>query len=319
MFNFKKDNNIVVGNYQIDELVKKHGTPLVVYDQKYLEGKMDIFQNVFSSERFETEVLFASKSASIIGLYKVLFNRGFSFDVVSSGEMFVALSAGVNPKNIYFHGNNKTQEELEFAYDKKIGTIMVDNVDELKRIDALSKKSNHKMEIIVRINPHISAGKNEKIQTANDDSKFGISVKSSFDEVYKILNENVNLIFRGFHAHIGSQITVLDPFKSLVDSFEEFIVNFSNKYPSLAFDTINLGGGFGVKYTDETVDLKSMMGEYIQYIESKLSQFNFIKRIMIEPGRSMVAESGLTAYTVGGFKKNTVRKNSYLCRWRNGW
>ena len=305
MFGFKNNKNISIGGIDVSDLAKQYGTPLIAYDQKHLEQRVDLFLNSFKSDRFNTEILFASKSASIIGLYKVLDQKGLSFDVVSSGEIFIALKAGINSKKIYFHGNNKTRDEIYFAVENNIGTIMVDNFYELKLLSSITKKLNKSIDIIQRVNPYISAGANEKIKTAEDDSKFGISIYNSFDELKEVLDKNNLLNFRGFHSHIGSQILKKTPFFNLVDELKSFTDKMTIKF---SFDTLNFGGGFGVKYTDEDFKLKDFLEEYIIKIEKTFYDIKSIKRIMIEPGRSMVAESSVTIYTIGGFKQTSSGK-----------
>ena len=305
MFGFKEKNQISIGGVNVSELARKYGTPLIAYDQNHLEKRADLFMNSFKSKRFSSEILFASKSASIIGINKVFDKKGLSFDVVSSGEIYVALKSGINPKKIYFHGNNKTRDEIQFAIENNIGTIIVDNFDELKLISEITKELNGNIDILQRVNPHISAGANEKIRTARDDSKFGISTSNSFNTLKEVISENPRINFRGFHSHIGSQILDKTPFFNLVNELKSFVLKMIDKF---SFDTINFGGGFGVRYTNESFDLKSFLKSYIIEIERQFSEIEGIKRIMIEPGRSLVAESGITIYTIGGFKETTSGK-----------
>lgn len=300
-----KDEQLYIGGISSKELVKKHGSPLYVMDEALISKNMETFKAAFKSDRFQTEVVYASKAFLTTGMCQIVDRHGLSMDVVSGGELFTVKSAGFPMERVHMHGNNKTWEELEMCLDYGIGEIIVDNRDELDKLEKVCKEKGKKINVLLRVNPGIEAHTHEYIQTSTYSSKFGESI---FDENIKdiikkfIAAEHVEL--KGFHCHIGSQIFDEKPFFAAMETMLKFIKQMKDE-AGLDTTVLNLGGGFGVYYFDgdDAVDFEKFCKEMIKDLESKLDEYEIkLDKVIIEPGRSIVANAGTTLYTVGGTK-----------------
>lgn len=295
-----------IAGVKVGDLVKKYPTPLYVYDQEKIESNLRLFKENFKSEKFATKILYASKAFQAIALLNLVADFGFGLDVVSQGELYVATKSKMPIENIYFHGNNKTPEELDFAINQaKISHIVVDNPMELEVISDLVKSAQRKIQIMLRLNVGIEAHTHQYIITSHVDSKFGMSHESpDFKKCLQLINENSFLELEGFHCHIGSQIFDMTAWYAAIDKFMDYLAEFD--YPL----TLNIGGGFGIHYTDEDkpLPLDEIARDLIEYVEKVSSEKNVtLKELMIEPGRSLVAEAGTSLYTVG-YQKETPNK-----------
>lgn len=303
---FVKDNQLYIRGVGVNELKNKYSTPLHIYDENMIENRCREFINNFKSDNFNTEVLYASKAFSCLEILRLVDREKLGIDVVSLGEMYTAYKANVNMKKVYFHGNNKTPEELEFAIKIGVGTIIVDNDYEHNIINELGKKYNKVIDILLRINTGIDAHTHEYIKTAKDDSKFGYSVYDN--NIYNFiseLNKKDNLNFLGFHSHIGSQIFEKNSFFEAAKIVMEFSKDIETKL-GISISVLNLGGGFGIYYTEEDTPFEfcEFLKEYIEVIEKYKLTYNLnIEKIIIEPGRSLINNAGSTLYTIGGTKK----------------
>lgn len=297
-----------IGKIKVSELVKEYKTPLYVYDESMIINRIDEFKDNFKSDIFQTEIEFASKSLCIKEIIRLVDKKGLSLDVVSLGEYATARSVGFPTNKIFFHGNNKSIDEIEICI-KDGATIVCDNLDELMMIDRLSLKFNKNIDILIRINCGVSAHTHEYIVTAHIDSKFGIIFGSDdYNAMIKIINNSKHINLSGFHSHIGSQIFDYNSFNEAFLKFLPVLSSFD--YPMV----LNLGGGFGVKYTDDDspASLNIVLPRMIKFIEKVLEKNNLkIKKLCIEPGRSIVAEAGYTLYTLG-FTKETPNKTYYF-------
>ncbi|WP_319200371.1 diaminopimelate decarboxylase [uncultured Ilyobacter sp.] len=300
-----KDNQLYIGGISSKELVEKHGSPLYVMDEALISKNMETFKAAFKSDRFQTEVVYASKAFLTTGMCQIVDKHGLSMDVVSGGELFTVKSAGFPMERVHMHGNNKTWEELEMCLDYGIGEIIVDNRDELDKLERVCREKGKKINVLLRVNPGIEAHTHEYIQTSTYSSKFGESI---FDENIKdiikkfIAAEHVEL--KGFHCHIGSQIFDEKPFFAAMDTMLKFIKQMKEE-AGLDTKVLNLGGGFGVYYFDgdDAVDFEKFCKEMIRDLELKLEEYEIdLDKVIIEPGRSIVANAGTTLYTVGGTK-----------------
>lgn len=306
-----ENNELAISGVTVSELRRKYGTPLYVYDENMLENQCDTFISNFKSKKFKTEVLYASKAFSCLEVLRIANRAGLGVDVVSLGEIHTAYKAGYDMSKAYFHGNNKTREELKYAIEVGIGTIVIDNDYEYEMINDLVKESKKTVDVLLRINTGIDAHTHEYIKTAKDDSKFGYSVydETIFDLIADI-NGQSNLNFLGFHSHIGSQIFE----KSSFYEAAKVVMEFSRRVEEelrLTIKVLNLGGGFGVYYTDEDkpFELGEFLQEYIKVIETESENFGLeLEKVVIEPGRSLTCNAGSTLYTVGGVKKTFARR-----------
>jgi len=264
------------------------------------------FINNFKSSKFNTEVLYASKAFSCLEVLRIASREGLGVDVVSLGEIHTAYKAGYDMRRAYFHGNNKTREELQYALEVGVGTIVIDNDYEYEMINEIVRESGNTVDVLLRINTGIDAHTHEYIKTAKDDSKFGYSVydESIYDLITDI-NKQSNLNFVGFHSHIGSQIFEKTSFFEAVKVVMEFTRRVQERL-GLAISVLNLGGGFGVYYTqeDSPFELAEFLREYIEVVERESDNFGLdLTKVVIEPGRSLTCNAGSTLYSVGGVKK----------------
>ncbi len=299
-----------IGNIPATKLKQKYGTPLYVYDEVKLEKIMADYITGFKSNFFQTEVLFASKAFSCVEMYKLVKKSGLGVDVVSGGEIYTAIKAGVNPSTMYFHGNNKQVHEIEYALDNNILNMVVDGYDELVLLEEISKNKKKVPNILFRLNAGIEAHTHKFIMTAHIDSKFGLLMNSTdLDKCLKLVRESSYLNFCGFHSHIGSQIFEINAFYAAIDKLVEFLKGFKEEL------TLNIGGGFGVRYTseDSPIPVSEVTKLIISHTEEALKNNNVkIKKLIIEPGRSIVAESGYTLYTIGNTKVTPNREYYFI-------
>lgn len=301
--------HLEIGGMDTVDIAKKFGTPIYVFDEKHIRDMMRVYRDTIQDYYGGNGmVLYASKTFSCKAIYKIANQERIGVDVVSGGELFTALSTDFPVENIYFHGNNKLIEELELAVKNKVGTIVVDSFSEADVLDELSRKYNIKQKVLVRINPGVEAHTHAFIQTARTDSKFGFSVSDgSADSITEHILNKKNLQLKGYHCHIGSQIFENKSFLLAADKMIAFIATIKQKYGFEA-EILNLGGGFGIWYNDEDPklkieDYKNSLLNIISTVKEKTAVYG-IKQpyLLIEPGRSIVGEAGITLYTVGAIK-----------------
>lgn len=300
-----------IGNISVDELAREYKTPLYVYDEAALRERCSDFVSLFRSDEFETGVLYASKAFSCKAMVSLIDEYGLYLDVVSGGELYTAKKAGFDCGKMFFHGNNKSREELEMAADYGVGTIVVDNEMEAELLTEVMKTKDGSINTILRVNPGIEAHTHEYVVTAHDDSKFGIGFtqEEKIIETIKILTSSDKIAFSGIHAHIGSQIFDKQAFVEEIKKLFAFAKRLKDEY-GIDTDTINLGGGFAVTYTEK--DAPIPLDELFNCIFETCSEENKkmdgqIKKLYIEPGRSISAEAGYMLYTIG-YTKQTPHK-----------
>ena len=300
-----RDGILEIGGVSARELLKKYGSPLYVMDQELIEENLKRFKDNFKSDRFDTSIVYASKAFLCKGICKLVNRFGLDIDAVSGGELYLIHSSGMPMERVHMHGNNKSLEELEMCIDYGVGSIILDGKDEIEKLSRLCREKNKKMKVMLRINIGIDAHTHEYIKTAKHTSKFGISIfRNDFLSVVKRIVEDENFVFLGFHSHIGSQIFDSKAFLEEVDILIEKTKEISEKL-GVTIPEINLGGGFGIYYTEEDrpLELGKFMRDIISRIEHMIDVENYpLKKVSIEPGRSMVANAGTTLYTVGGTK-----------------
>ncbi len=296
-----------IGGVSIQTLAETYGTPLCVYDEEVLRQKLSAYASSFRSDALETGVLYASKAFSCKAIVSLAKEYELGLDVVSQGEMYTALAAGFDPANIYFHGNNKTPAELDYAIAHNIGTIVVDNLAEAELLADKMSGQYKTVRTLLRINPGVEAHTHHYIATAYVDSKFGISLlhEDEIIETIRTLQKRKNIIFDGIHAHIGSQIFDTDAFGEEIRKMFAFADRLNTVY-GIPVQTVNLGGGFAAAYLQE--DHPTPVPEMCRYIISRCEEENKklkepVRKVLIEPGRSIVAEAGFNIYTAGYIKK----------------
>lgn len=308
------NGELVHSGHSYQELANQYGTPLYIFDEASFRKRIESYTANFHSDLFETQVLFASKSLLTKAIAKIIAVSPLGQDVVSAGEIFVGLAAGVKPDKMYFHGNNKSDEELVYALQNEVGTIVLDNRMEAKRLEQIAEKLNKRPKVLLRINPGVEAHTHQYIQTASLDSKFGESIFD--DKIFELitqLHESRFLNFVGFHSHIGSQVFDRESFFKASLAMMEFAKTSQEKtnYP---ITEINFGGGFGVYYTeeDQPFEMAEFLPEFVKYIEKESDRLGLqLNKICIEPGRSLVNASGSSLYRIGDLK-DTVSGKHYL-------
>ncbi len=294
-------------------LAKKHGTPLCLIDYGAVRAMMRTYAN--SMEKYMgsgSGPLYASKALSFKGIYRLCAEEGIGIDVVSSGELYTAASAGFPLERAYFHGNNKTDYDIAFAMSRGIGYFVVDNIEELRAVDAEAKRRGILQNILLRLTPGIDPHTHAKISTGNIDSKFGSAIATGDAERITLAAlgcENLKLC--GFHCHVGSQIFDTQPFDDAAVIMLNFIALMKKEHGFEATE-LNLGGGFGVRYTedDPVIDYEGNIRRIAELIDSTCTSLGIAKPVIhMEPGRSIVAAAGMTLYTVGSVKEIKGFKN----------
>ncbi|MDR0917869.1 MAG: diaminopimelate decarboxylase [Oscillospiraceae bacterium] len=300
------NNTLYIGNVSAVELAKEYGTPLYVMDENLIRENMRAFKKSFD-EYYDGNglVCYASKAFSCLEIYRIAKEEGVGTDVVSGGELYTALKAGFDPKNVVFHGNNKTIEELEYAVSVNVGRIVVDNLTELENLNGIAQKANKIVDIQFRIKPGIDAHTHDFVKTGQIDSKFGFALETgeAFEAVKKSLEYN-NINLKGLHCHIGSQIMDTEPFTHAVEVMFTLIEKIKSEL-NYEIDELNLGGGFGIKYleNDDFIPYNEYIRECSVVVKKIAKEKNLkVPFIMIEPGRSIAAPAGITLYTVGAVK-----------------
>lgn len=310
------NHEIYISNTSVRTLASECSTPLYIYDLPALKQRMAEFKDHFVSNTLKTHVIYASKAFSCLAMNQLVNQFGFSLDVVSGGELYTALQSNFDLSRIYFHGNNKSDDELNMAIELGVGTIVVDNLMEAKRLVQLCKCPKHKIHVLLRVNPGIEAHTHKYIQTAFIDSKFGISTLNT-DEIKAVIDTiqtNSNLQFDGFHAHIGSQIFELEAFKAEIEKICQFVQEFQNQ-TQIQVRTLDFGGGFGVRYTDEDqpVEIALVCKTIVSEAEKQIAAYELsVEEICIEPGRSIIAEAGYQLYTIGDLKQTPNRNYIFV-------
>ena len=301
-----RNNNLYMGEHAITELGKIYKTPLYIYDEIHLRDKIKIFVNNFKSELYECEVIYASKAFLAPYVAKIIAEYDLGVDSVSLGDLYLLNESNFPMDKVLMHGNNKSLEELRYSLEKGIGYIVVDNLNELDGIIALCNELNLTAKVLLRVNPGIEAHTHAYIKTSLLSSKFGESI---FDLarigefIVKCRGSKVKL--SGFHAHIGSNIHSPESFISVAEVMVDFIKKIKETYDYQA-EVLNLGGGFGIKYleTDIEVDIANILKAMTNTIDDLLRNNNLqLQKLMIEPGRAIVGDAGITIHEIGGTKK----------------
>ena len=308
-FSLNNSGNLEFDRCELVKLAQKYGTPCYIFSESIIRKKCREYVTAFSRRNINFEVNYAGKAFLVKALCSILKEEGLGLDVVSGGELYTALSADFPPEKIFFNGNNKSKEEIEFALKEKIGILIVDNEYELEAIEQLAEKLNIKVKIMLRVTPGVDTHTHKNMQTGQVDSKFGISINQVPDFMKEVLTKK-HLIYEGIHCHIGSQIFDLS---SYVLALEE-MVKLMRKIKSLwGIDSLNLdlGGGLGVKYleSDTPPSIEYFVNLIVDTLEKETRKNDIpMPKILIEPGRSIIGEAGITIYTIGAIKEITGLK-----------
>ena len=299
--------HLTIADHDTVDLANRYGTALFVLNVDRLRENCRVYVETMK-ECFgaESMPLFASKSLSFTGIYKLVHEAGMGTDIVSPGELYTALHAGFPMEKAYFHGNNKTDADIDFAIRSGIGYFIVDNEDELFRLNAIAAIYQVKQKILIRIAPGIDPHTHKAIMTGSVDSKFGKAIATG--QAYEITKDALaleNIDLRGFHCHIGSQIFEAEPFCDAANIMLQFIADVKAKFGFEA-SVLNLGGGFGVRYVEShpEIDIAKQIKIVSTCVKTRCAELDLKQpTILMEPGRSIVADTTTTLYTVGSVKE----------------
>jgi diaminopimelate decarboxylase len=287
--------HLELGGCDVVELAAEFGTPAYLYSEDDLRGRAREFVRAFSGRTDDFEVVFASKAMPCTAIYAIAREEGLSVDVASGGELHMALAGGFDPARVYMHGNNKTEAELRYAFESGVGHVVVDSFDEIERADRLLDRGQR---VLIRVTPGIKASTHTYIQTGQEDSKFGFGLADGLAErAVEAVRASDHLELAGLHAHIGSQIFELEPFVKEIEVLGDFA-----RSVDVEPELLNIGGGLGIAYKDD--DRPPSIEEYVEVkVDGVRRVFGDGPRILVEPGRSLVGNAGVTAYSVGTVKE----------------
>lgn len=297
--------HLEIGGVDSLKLVKEFGTPVIAYDVKRIKTTIKHFKQAFETAGLPYRVTYASKAFSALAMYRLVADAGLGCDVVSGGELYAALKGGMPPERIEFHGNNKLPAELAMAVDAQIGCIVVDNFQEIQFLDQILQEKKTKISVVLRVAPGIEAETHRYISTGQQNSKFGFDVLSGqADRALQELLNNPRMKVRGVHCHIGSQIFAVNGFLMAVDKMVELLQKWQQQFDFTA-EILNLGGGFGTKYTeaDQPLPPEEFTTKIITEVKQRIKNAQLpLPEIWIEPGRAIAGEAATTLYTVGSRK-----------------
>ena len=295
------------------ELAEKYSTPLMLMDEDRIRFRMSEYltaiKKAFTPNSYP---LYASKALCNKQMYRIAKEEGIGIDLVSPGELYTAIQAGFDLSRAYFHGNNKTDEDIIYAIENGVGYFIVDNREELDFIDYYAGVKKISQKILMRLTPGIDPHTHQAISTGKVDSKFGTAIETGqADELIACALTKQNITLMGFHCHVGSQIFEIKPFCDAADIMVKYLAHLKSKF---GFETkvLNLGGGFGVRYVEEHphIDYTESVNAVAKHVKAKVKEYEInMPDILMEPGRSMVADCGITLYTVGSVKNITGYKS----------
>jgi diaminopimelate decarboxylase len=287
--------HLEVAGCDVVDLVEEFGSPAYLYAEDDIRWRAGEYRSAFEERTGSFEVLYASKAFPCTAAFRIMREEGLSVDVASGGELHLALAAGYDPALIHLHGNNKTEAELRYAFDAGVGHLILDSFDEIERAEALLDRPQR---VLIRITPGIEARTHDYVQTGQVDSKFGFGLADGLAErAVEQVRASSHLDLVGLHAHIGSQIFELEPYVRAIEVLGEF-----TRSLDLELELLNVGGGLGIAYldTDEPPSIEDYVDVKVRGAERV---FDPVPRILVEPGRSLVGNAGITAYRVGTVKE----------------
>ncbi|WP_414526360.1 diaminopimelate decarboxylase [Nodularia chucula] len=298
-------DTLEIGGCDVTTLVEQFGSPLYILDEATLRLACQQYRETFKEYyQGESQVLYASKAWNCLAVCAIAASEGLGIDVVSGGELYTALKAGVSPDKLYLHGNNKSAEELLLAIESG-STIVADNWQELHTLVKIAQAEGKKsapMRVMLRLTPGIECHTHEYIRTGHLDSKFGFD-PNDLDEVFTFVSQQPSLNCIGLHAHIGSQIFERQPHQDLAAVMVQWLKKAANY--GLSITELNVGGGLGIRYTesDDPPSIAEWVKAICEVIQTACKAENLpLPKLLCEPGRSLIATACITAYTMGSSK-----------------
>ncbi|PTH14206.1 diaminopimelate decarboxylase [Staphylococcus capitis] len=296
---YNEYGELTMGGTSLKTVAQSFGTPTIVYDEDQIRNQMRRYHSAFEKSGLKYNISYASKAFTCIQMVKLVQEEDLQLDVVSEGELYTALEAGFDANRIHFHGNNKTKREIQYALENNIGYFVIDALEE---IDLIDKYASDEVNIVLRVNPGVEAHTHEFIQTGQEDSKFGLSIKHGLAlEAINKVKASKHLQLKGVHFHVGSQI---ESTEAMIETAKLVLHWLSEN--EIKVELLNLGGGFGIKYVegDESFPIEEGIAEIADAIKETAHSLNYeVPEIGIEPGRSIVGEAGITLYEVGTIKE----------------
>ena len=296
---YNEYGELTMGGTILNTVAQSFGTPTIVYDEDQIRNQMRRYHSAFEKSGLKYNISYASKAFTCIQMVKLVQEEDLQLDVVSEGELYTALEAGFDANRIHFHGNNKTKREIQYALENNIGYFVIDALEE---IDLIDKYASDEVNIVLRVNPGVEAHTHEFIQTGQEDSKFGLSIKHGLAlEAINKVKASKHLQLKGVHFHVGSQI---EGTEAMIETAKLVLHWLSEN--EIKVELLNLGGGFGIKYVagDESFPIEEGIAEIADAIKETAHSLNYeVPEIGIEPGRSIVGEAGITLYEVGTIKE----------------
>jgi diaminopimelate decarboxylase len=296
------EGHLSIGGCDLVELAAEHGTPLVVYDEGALRGAARRHREAFAAHDPDVEVVYASKAYFGLAMLRLALEEGLSVDVASGGELYAALRAGFEPGRIYLHGNNKDAREVAEALDAGVGTVILDNLDEVPLIDREASARGRRQRVLVRVTPGVMPTTHSYIATGQLDSKFGFSIEGGAARAaVDAVRGSDGLELAGLHCHIGSQLFDLAGYQAAA----AIVADFAASCDGADLGVMNMGGGLGIAYTraDRPAAVEDYAEAVVEAVRGEWGRVGLAQpRILVEPGRSIVGRAGVTVYRVGGTK-----------------
>lgn len=300
-----KDGKLFFDGCDTTELAKEYGTALYVMSYTEIMNRINELKEQFTDKYENTRIAYASKAFCTEGMYEILKKAGACIDVVSGGELYTARKVGFPAERVEFNGNNKLQKEIDLAVEYGVGRIILDGLQEIPLIENACKKFGKKMNIMIRITPGVAASTHDYIVTGKKDSKFGIPLERDiFLPIVKQVIDSEYLNFTGLHMHIGSQLFENDAFLKALNVLMDWAAIIKKEF-NADVKEVNFGGGYGVTYTDEErMPYSFFMDPMMELLQKRADEIGIERpAAVIEPGRSVVAEAGISLYTVGQIKE----------------
>lgn len=301
-----KNNALYIGGISAIELAKEYKTPLYVMDEALIRSQCRRYYKSFKAHEGINRVAYAGKAFLTIAMCQIINSEGLCLDVVSGGELFTALKSGFPMEKIYFHGNNKTRNEIGMGVEHGVGRFVVDNLYEMELINEIAKEKGLYQKILLRLTPGIEAHTHDYIKTGQIDSKFGFTpLENNISKAVKKAMSLPNIELVGIHCHIGSQIFETQPFEDAVDTMMS-IASKIKEETGLEISELDLGGGFGIYYKewDDPLAIEDFSKIILNRAQEKAGELMIkLPALTIEPGRSIVGNSGTTLYTIGSIKE----------------
>jgi diaminopimelate decarboxylase len=290
-----------LGGVDVADLAERYGTPLYVLDGAELRARMRAYREAFSGG----DVAYASKALCVVGVLQIAAAEGLHVDVASAGELATAQRAGVPGPRLIFHGNNKSESELDLAHRAGVGRVVVDSFTELHRLADIAQRRDHTFDVLLRVTPGVDTSTHAFIRTGHDDSKFGFTLSTGLAaDAVRAAAKLDGVRLRGLHCHLGSQLMSAQVYGRAASIMTAFLAEIRDDLQGLRLDELNLGGGLGIAYTDEEpVSVEEYAVTVRDAVEAGRARYDLPPlRLTVEPGRSIVGPAGVTLYRIGTVK-----------------